>query len=65
MNCRDESPGLSEDLPGCTITDVDSTVVREIETSREGTGSEFSCHSICVESRPGLEYYLRQRQCSP
>ena len=31
MNCRDESPGLSEDLPGCTITDVDSTV--EIETS--------------------------------
>ena len=33
MNCRDESPGLSEDLPGRTVTDVDSTVVRKVETS--------------------------------
>ena len=33
MNCRDESPGLSEDLPGRAVTDVDSTVVRKIQTS--------------------------------
>ena len=33
MNCRDESPGLSKDLPGRTVTDVDPTVVRKVETS--------------------------------